>query len=120
MESKDKRTGWIRDLEVGSRVFISNYNTMYLREVSGITPTGRMTIGCMKFSEYGKEMNSKHGWSLVQCTEERLKGYLCQQSIRTLLTRICEVVERRNHIEWEEKDLIDVWNTLKKYHKKEE
>ena len=120
MESKDRRTGWLRDLEVGSKVLVSNYNHTYLQEVTSISPTGRLTIGSSIYNEHGYQMGPRHGWRLSQCTEEALKKYLEQVSIEKLKTRISQVMDRRHHIEWEEKDLIDVWNIIKKYHKKEE
>lgn len=124
MDSKDKRTGWLRGLEVGSQVFVENYGNKYLESVTNITPTGRMTVGSSNYNEFGREMGKGYRgcgrWKLAECTEEALREFRTKQSISTLKRRISDIIDRRNHIDWEEKDLIDVWNVLKKYHKKEE
>jgi hypothetical protein len=50
-ESKDQRTGWLKDLKVGDKVFVRNYrgalgSVKSLAVVDKITPTGRINIGC--------------------------------------------------------------------------
>lgn len=78
MTNKDKRTGWLLNLKVGDEVFISINNTIDLKRVDRITPSGRIIIGKQTFDHYGIPIGDKDYWNrqgLVEATEERLEQY---------------------------------------------
>lgn len=73
--AQDKRTGWLADLKVGDKVFINVIgfdHTIECREITKITPTGRITCGSYEFNQRGHSMG-KYSWTspcLIESTEE--------------------------------------------------
>lgn len=51
--SKDKRTGWLAELQVGDKVFVRGSFGVSLRKVEKISPTGRLTVGVQVFNASG-------------------------------------------------------------------
>lgn len=54
MEDKDLRSGWLRDLKVGDKVFIITRYSKYIKTVTKITPTGKIKIGESTYNSGGR------------------------------------------------------------------
>jgi hypothetical protein len=86
-ESKDKRTGWIAELVVGSLVFISaGYHEDDLVKVDSITPTGRIKIGTLTYDERGRRIG--YTGYLTEVTPAKLKLRKNRKNIEKLESAI--------------------------------
>lgn len=76
--SKDKRTGWLAGLQVGDKVFVVNWYTKRLGEVTKITPTGRIVIGNITFTPNGRQYGSGSFGSYVlkECTKKKYEEFM--------------------------------------------
>lgn len=76
--SKDKRTGWLAELQVGDKVFVKNRYGTRVAKVEKITPTGRVVADRIVFNPNGTQYGS-HGYGsffLLECTKEKYDEFL--------------------------------------------
>lgn len=76
--SKDKRTGWLANLQVGDKVFVVNWYTKKLGEVTKITPTGRIVLGNIMFTPDGRQYGTGgYGtYNLKECTKKKYEEFM--------------------------------------------
>lgn len=76
--SKDKRTGWLAKLQVGDKVFVVNWYTKMVGEVTKITPTGRIVLGNITFKPDGRQYSSGSfgSYILKECTKEKYEEFM--------------------------------------------
>lgn len=86
-ESKDKRTGWLRELKVGDTVVISSGSRDYIKTVSHITPTGRITVGDSVYGPDGDRMGRTDKWTFWRLREPT-KELLDKLSYEDLANRV--------------------------------
>lgn len=75
MAVEDKREGWLKDLNVGMRVVVSNRMHDQIGMVTKITPSGKIDVGNVRFDHFGDRVGDS-GWDrqrLEQLTPERFK-----------------------------------------------
>lgn len=93
-ESKDKRKGWLRDLKVGDKVFVTTFRGVFsndkrLAVVDKITPTGRINVAERQFSQAGYIYPERGYIKLEQATERAIQEHVCdieKQKINKELT----------------------------------
>lgn len=88
---KDKRTGWLRELVVGSKVLVENqYGALRLSTVKSITATGKITIDSGSiFSVGGSYKASMFGYVyLRESSEENMLRYTTARARATLQDRL--------------------------------
>ncbi len=76
MSNKDKRTGWIADLEVGSEFLGGScgFSTILeVRRVTSITPTGYIVAGAYKYRPDGTCLTWRNQVNMTQATPEALE-----------------------------------------------
>lgn len=121
-ESKDQRTGWLKDLKVGDKVFVRSYrgafgSTKNLAVVDKITPTGRIKIGLQQFTPLGV-LNLGYDFKrLEQATEESIKESMLEKQKYALVEEIADKVRGGVLEEMSILDLKEIKMTLDKYKK---
>lgn len=90
--SKDQRTGWLAELQVGDKVFVHGAFGVSLRKVEKISPTGRLTVGVQLFNPNGwlRTSDIHNRTRLEEYTEERYQKHL--ERIKKL--KLVEYIER--------------------------
>lgn len=76
--SKDKRTGWLADLQVGDRVFMYSRYVTRVSEVEKITPTGRIVVDNITFTHEGRQYSGQgyNTYSLKEFTKEEYDKFI--------------------------------------------
>lgn len=67
-KSKDKRTGWLKELKVGDKVIIRYTHGESITKILKITPTGRITTKYRTFDYIGKETSGSR-WNKSRLSE---------------------------------------------------
>jgi hypothetical protein len=73
--AEDQRKGWLADLKIGDKVFVAVHgidHTIERREITKITPIGRIVCGAWEFNPQGR-LIGKRGWHnpfLIESTKE--------------------------------------------------
>lgn len=90
--SKDRRTGWLAELQVGDKVFIHSAFGVSLRKVEKISPTGRLTVGVQVFNASGSLRTSDiySNTRLEEYTEEKYQKHL----LRIKKLKLVEYIEK--------------------------
>ena len=87
--AEDQRKGWLADLKVGDKVFVSVHafdHTVIRMEVTKITPTGRISCGASEFNPYGNS-RGRHGWNnqyLLESTKDTTDKWKREQLISSI------------------------------------
>lgn len=120
-ESKDQRTGWLKELKVGDYVFVKQYrgalgSVKTLAVVDKITPTGRINIGERQFQPSGCRQGYR--WArLEQATKENIKEFTLEKQKSALIREIAEKVNGGVLAKMDTIDLKEIKMTLDKYKK---
>lgn len=121
-ESKDQRTGWLKELKVGDYVFVKQYrgalgSVKTLAVVDKITPTGRINIGVQQFKPSG-ELHLGYDFKRIeQATEESIKEFMLEKQKYALIEEIANKVRGGVLEEMSILDLKEIKMTLDKYKK---
>lgn len=96
-ETKDKRVGWLRDLNVGDKVFIVRSNGVLgsvrtLAVVEKITPTGRLNVKGQQFPPSGSIYENYRSAKLEQATEQAIQEHVSNIEKQKLIKEITDKV----------------------------
>ena len=103
-DKKDKRKGWLAELEVGSVVLLDrgSYHTFPTpAKVQKITPTGRMEVLGAKYSPEGREIGG-YGWNtfvLREPTSEALHKCTAWKVLKNLEDKVSKVLRCETYAE---------------------
>lgn len=96
-ETKDKRVGWLRDLEVGDKVFIVSSkgvlgSTKTLAVVEKITPTGRLNVKGQQFPPSGRIYENYRSTKLEQANKQAIQEHVSNIEKQKLIKEITDKV----------------------------
>jgi hypothetical protein len=96
-ETKDKRVGWLRDLEVGDKVFIVSSRGVLgsaktLAIVEKITPTGRLNVKGQQFPPSGSIYENYRSTKLEQATEQAIQEHVSNVEKQKIIKEITDKV----------------------------
>lgn len=120
--SKDQRTGWLKELKVGDKVFVRNSrgalgSVKSLAVVDKITPTGRINIGVQQFQPSGECRQGYRFTRLEQATEESIKEFMLEKQKSALIREIADKVNDGVLAEMSILDLKSIKMTIDNYKK---
>lgn len=121
-ETKDQRTGWLKDHKVGDKVFVRNYrgalgSVKSLAVVDKITPTGRINVGLQQLKPSGEFHQGYKFTRLEQATEESIKEFMLEKQKSALIREITDKVRDGVLEEMSTLDLKEIKMTIDKYKK---
>ena len=96
-ESKDQRTGWLKELKAGDKVFIVSSKGVLgsvrtLAVVEKITPTGRLNVEGQQFPPSGIIYENYRSTKLEQATEQAIQEYISNVEKQKLIKEITDKV----------------------------
>lgn len=121
-ESKDQRTGWLKELKVGDKVFVDSSKGVLgrvkrLATVEKITPTGRLNVDGEQFPPSGEKYENYRSTKLVQATEKAIMEFALEKQKSALIRKITDKVNDGVLAEMSFLDLEAIKMTIDKYKK---
>lgn len=119
-ESKDQRKGWLRDLKVGDKVFVSTYRGIMgsrkkLAIIDKITPTGRINVDGLQLPPRGKLYEGYTTIELEQATEQAIQEHVSNVEKQKLIKEITDKVNSGILNKMSSIDLKVIQHELSKY-----
>lgn len=117
--SKDLRSGWVKELKVGDKVFIEETRGVMgihtkLSYVEKITPTGRINVGGKQFPPSGKIYQNYTSVSLKQATDEAVKEFRQGQEKLKLVRNVQNIFKEMDLDKLNVSELKEIESLLKK------